>query len=78
MRVDKGGILYHVLNRRVGRMELFADEGDYQAFEKSSRRPPAARACDCWPTASCPTTFICCSDRATGSSRTSGERDGQE
>ena len=29
-----GGIAYHVLNRRVGRLELFEKPSDYSAFEK--------------------------------------------
>ncbi|MEX0803659.1 MAG: transposase [Candidatus Binatia bacterium] len=29
-----GGIAYHVLNRRVGRLPLFEKPGDYSAFEK--------------------------------------------
>jgi putative transposase len=28
-----GGLIYHVLNRGCGRMELFRREGDYRAFE---------------------------------------------
>src|SRR6476659_5267747 len=34
LRKDIGGIVYHVLNRRVGRARLFKDQGDYVAFEK--------------------------------------------
>jgi hypothetical protein len=26
--------VYHVINRRVARISLFDDDGDYQAFEK--------------------------------------------
>ena len=33
-RVAPGGVVYHVLNRGVGRMELFADAADYAAFER--------------------------------------------
>jgi putative transposase len=29
-----GGLAYHVINRGVGRMDLFEDEGDYAAFER--------------------------------------------
>lgn len=31
-RIDTGGLAYHVLNRGVGRMRLFDDEADYDAF----------------------------------------------
>ena len=34
LRVDRGGWVYHVLNRRVGRMTLFQEDSDYAAFEK--------------------------------------------
>ena len=33
-RRASGGIVYHVMNRRVGRLRLFDREGDYAAFEK--------------------------------------------
>ena len=33
-RLSTGGIAYHVLNRRVGRLELFENPSDYSAFEK--------------------------------------------
>src|SRR5512142_1923064 len=33
-RLSSGGLVYHVLNRRVGRLALFEKPGDYQAFEK--------------------------------------------
>lgn len=33
-RLSTGGIAYHVLNRRVGRLELFEKPSDYSAFEK--------------------------------------------
>ena len=33
-RLSTGGIAYHVLNRRVGRLELFEKPTDYSAFEK--------------------------------------------
>ena len=32
-RVTPGGIVFHVLNRGVGRMRLFHSDGDYLAFE---------------------------------------------
>ena len=34
LRIDRGGIAYHVLNRRVGRLKLFEKDEDYAAFEK--------------------------------------------
>jgi putative transposase len=33
-RLSTGGIAYHVLNRRVGRLELFEKPADYFTFEK--------------------------------------------
>src|SRR5258708_2040964 len=33
-RLSTGGIAYHVLNRRVGRLELFEKPADYSAFAK--------------------------------------------
>ena len=33
-REGSGGIVYHVLNRAVGRMKLFKNEDDYAAFER--------------------------------------------
>ncbi|MGD2110566.1 MAG: transposase [Phycisphaerae bacterium] len=34
LRIDRGGIAYHVLNRRVGRLPLFEKDEDYAAFEE--------------------------------------------
>jgi len=34
-RIAPGGLVYHVLNRRVGRMTLFRSERDYAAFQRS-------------------------------------------
>ena len=34
LRVAAGGVVYHVLNRAVGRNRILDDEGDYLAFEK--------------------------------------------
>jgi len=34
LRIDRGGIAYHVLNRRVGRLPLLEKDDDYAAFEK--------------------------------------------
>ncbi len=33
-RIASGGLVYHVLNRRVGRLPLFETERDYAAFER--------------------------------------------
>jgi hypothetical protein len=33
-RFSPGGPAYHVMNRTPGRVQLFEDAGDYQAFEK--------------------------------------------
>ncbi len=33
-RVTPGGMVFHVLNRAVGRRRLFDKEGDYDAFER--------------------------------------------
>lgn len=34
LRETAGGVVYHVLNRRVLRLTLFEDDGDYLAFER--------------------------------------------
>lgn len=34
LRIDRGGIAYHVLNRRAGRLPLFESDEDYAAFEE--------------------------------------------
>ena len=34
LRIDRGGIAYHVLNWRAGRLPLFEKHGDYVAFEQ--------------------------------------------
>ncbi len=36
-RIATGGIVYHVLNRRVGRLPLFQTRKDYEAFERVLR-----------------------------------------
>ena len=33
-RISTGGLAYHILNRRVGRLALFDKPADYMAFEK--------------------------------------------
>src|SRR3954447_20502884 len=32
LRFDRGGFVYHVLNRANGRLPIFLKDGDYQAF----------------------------------------------
>jgi putative transposase len=47
LRVVRDGDVYHVLNRRVGRLPLFEDDGDFEAFEKvlseATARTPSVR-----------------------------------
>ena len=38
LRVATGGLVYHVLNRAVGRGRIFDDEADYQAMERVIER----------------------------------------
>jgi putative transposase len=38
LRNASGGYVYHVLNRAVGRGEIFADDADYRAFERVIER----------------------------------------
>lgn len=33
-RAAEGGLIYHVLNRANGRMKIFDDAVDYEAFER--------------------------------------------
>jgi len=33
-RISRGGIAYHVMNRTWGKIDLFEDAGDYEAFER--------------------------------------------
>jgi putative transposase len=44
-----GGIAYHVMNRTWGKIELFEDAGDYEAFERvlveAAGREPSVRVC---------------------------------
>jgi putative transposase len=42
-RVATGGLVYHVLNRRVGRLPLFEKVGDYLAFEQILQEATAQR-----------------------------------
>lgn len=50
-RIVPGGIVYHVINRGVGRMTLFENEADYAALERCLRRAqqliPIALFCYC-------------------------------
>jgi len=42
-RVAPGGVVFHVLNRGVGRMKLFETDGDYAAFERVLEETLAVR-----------------------------------
>lgn len=42
-RLSTGGVAYHVLNRRVGRLELFDKPADDSAFEESRAEVVAIR-----------------------------------
>ena len=48
-RFSPGGLAYHVMNRTWGKLELFQDAGDYQAFERvlveALEREPMMRLC---------------------------------
>jgi len=48
-RQMRGGIAYHVMNRAFGRLDLFQDAGDFEAFERvlgqAVIREPAVRVC---------------------------------
>ena len=35
LRAAQGGLVYHTLNRANARLAIFADEGDYAAFERA-------------------------------------------
>ena len=37
-RYAPGGMIFHVLNRGVGRMRLFLKDGDFEAFERTIER----------------------------------------
>ena len=37
-RIAPGGMVFHVLNRGVGRMKLFSKEADFEAFERCIQR----------------------------------------
>jgi REP element-mobilizing transposase RayT len=51
-RVSSGGMLFHVLNRGVGRMQIFRAEKDYDAFHRvveQTLRIATIRICAyCW------------------------------
>ncbi len=44
LRESSGGLVYHVVNRGVGRRQVFDDEGDYAAFVRA-----LAEACERFP-----------------------------
>lgn len=48
-RISAGGIAYHVMNRTSGKLELFEDARDYEAFERvlaeAVGRYPQIRLC---------------------------------
>lgn len=48
-RYAPGGIAYHVMNRTWGKIELFEDDADYEAFERvlaeAAKRDPSVRLC---------------------------------
>ena len=47
-RISPGGLAYHVLNRGTGRMRIFDDAGDYEAFERvlsAARERAGMRVC---------------------------------
>lgn len=50
-RAAPGGLVYHVLNRSVGRMKLFRHEADFEAFERiiheALQRHPVRILCYC-------------------------------
>ena len=33
-RIDKGGLVYHVINRANGRLRIFKKKADFEAFER--------------------------------------------
>jgi putative transposase len=43
-RIAPGGMVFHVLNRGVGRMQLFGKERDYEAFEEMIEKTLQTRA----------------------------------
>jgi hypothetical protein len=54
-RVERAGLVYHVLNRGVGRQQIFFSERDYQPEELSRLRRSVDRGCPYgttpWPSA---------------------------
>jgi len=44
-RLATGGLAYHVLNRRVGRLALFEKPADYLAFENILKEATIAQMC---------------------------------
>jgi hypothetical protein len=48
-RTDLGDFAYHLLNRRVGRMSLFDEKGDYAAFFEVLDETHAKFPMRAWP-----------------------------
>jgi len=48
LRVASGGYVYHVLNRAVGRIRIFAKQRDFEAFEEVVARADAWRWSSLW------------------------------
>jgi putative transposase len=44
-RLATGGLAYHVLNRRVGRLALFETPADYLAFENILKEAHDRKVC---------------------------------
>ena len=65
-------MIFHVLNRGVGRREIFREEEDFAAFERVMGHALQAVRIDLLLTASCPITGIfCCVRGGRGSWRRS-------
>jgi putative transposase len=47
-RKAPGGVVFHCLNRGNDRRELFADDGDYAAFERVMEATVQAVPCASW------------------------------
>ena len=63
-RKAPGGLVYHVMNRSVGKMQLFGHDADFQAFHaRHDRGAPASSDLRPVLTASCPITGISWSGR---------------
>lgn len=60
-RIATGGLAYHVLNRRVGRLPLFEKPADYAAFEKILQEAHTQTRLRIAAYCLMPNTGICCS-----------------